>query len=125
MGAWVFGCDICQMVCPWNRFAPENGDRALESASPFQAPVLDVEIQVSAQDFDVRFRRSPIRRAKHEGYVRNAIVAAGNAAGTEVLPVLHRIGHTDNDLLKEHALWAAQRIQERQADNPEIAASHR
>ncbi|MCS6965692.1 MAG: hypothetical protein NZ473_02850, partial [Candidatus Kapabacteria bacterium] len=72
LGDWLFGCDVCQEVCPWNRFqkpvddpafAPRRGETCLE---------LDALLEMSPEEFRQRFRKSPIKRPKHFGIQRNA-----------------------------------------------------
>lgn len=124
-GPWVFGCDICQMVCPWNRFAPEGGDPELEGKPPFQGVNLVDALQTSPAEFGIKFAGSPVRRAGHSGYVRNAAVAMGNTSGAGLLPKLHELEAQGERLLGEHASWAANRIRERQSDEPQADGGHR
>jgi epoxyqueuosine reductase len=117
MGDWVFGCDICQMVCPWNRFAAE-GDPAFGDAlsSPLRAdplPSLTDELAITTQEFNQRFRRSPIKRAKRRGYLRNVAVALGNTGDMHALPVLNRALEDSEPMVREHAEWAIKKITSR------------
>lgn len=93
MGGHVFGCDICQDVCPWNRRAPVTGDPAFapRSASP---PVDDLAglAALSEDAFRERFRRSPVRRAKYPGFLRNLAAAMGHARRSEFRQTLERLG---------------------------------
>jgi epoxyqueuosine reductase len=107
MGNWVFGCDICQQVCPWNRFAGE-GDPAFGDKNPLHA--LTEELALSAQEFNGRFQRSPVKRAKRRGYLRNAAVALGNTGDRHVLPVLQNALNDEEPLVREHAKWAIEKI---------------
>src|SRR5689334_14162676 len=85
LGDWTFGCDVCQMVCPWNRFAVE-GDPAFEDKdSPHP---LTEELTLTPQAFNSRFKRTPIQRAKRRGYLRNVAVVLGNIGDMHALPVL-------------------------------------
>jgi len=78
MGDWVFGCDICQTVCPWNRFAPPTSaaDFAARPGLPF--PVLEDLLQQDEESFNRLFEGTPVRRAKYEGMRRNAAIARDN-----------------------------------------------
>ena len=110
VGSWVFGCDICQMVCPWNRFA-EEGDPAFGNDSPSQP--LTEELSTSKQEFNQRFKGSPVKRAKRRGYLRNVAVALGNTGDMHVLPVLQNALNDEEPLVHEHARWAIKEIDKR------------
>ncbi len=107
MGNWVFGCDICQMVCPWNRFAGE-GDSAFRNENPL--PLLTEEPTISIREFNQRFKRSPVKRAKRRGYLRNVAVALGNTGDSRALPVLQNALSDEEPLVREHAKWAIEQI---------------
>ena len=112
MGDWVFGCDICQMVCPWNRFAPE-GDSAFVDKEPPHS--LTDELTLTLQTFNQRFKRTPIQRAKRRGYLRNVAVALGNVGDMHALPVLQQNALNDKEpMISEHAKWAIEKIKKRE-----------
>ena len=110
IGNWVFGCDICQMVCPWNRFA-EEGDPAFGDDNP--AEQLTEELSISAQEFNQRFKGTPVKRAKRRGYLRNVAVALGNTGDMHALPVLQNALNDEEPLVREHAQWAIRKIKQR------------
>jgi epoxyqueuosine reductase len=110
IGNWVFGCDICQQVCPWNRFAKE-GDFAFGDENPLHS--LTEELVISTMEFNHRFKRSPIKRAKRRGYLRNVAVALGNMGDMHVLPVLQKASNDEEPLVREHAKWAIEKISKR------------
>lgn len=111
IGHWVFGCDVCQMVCPWNlRFAPERGDPAFAPRPGLPLPVLAQELTLSPEGFNRKFRRSPVQRAKRRGYLRNAAVAAGNARDVQARPALEALLNDPEPLVREHARWAVRQI---------------
>jgi epoxyqueuosine reductase len=115
IGEWVFGCDICQEVCPWNRFAPE-GDPAFADgpSSPLRAPhSLTDELTLTRQDFNQRFKRTPITRAKRRGYLRNVAVALGNTGDMLALPVLQNALNDEEPMIRNHAQWAIKQIKKR------------
>jgi epoxyqueuosine reductase len=108
---WVFGCDICQMVCPWNqRFAPQHGDPAFAPRNGLPLPVLQEELTLTAQEFNRKFKDSPLKRAKRRGYLRNLAIAAGNAREPESLPALENIQDDEHALIRPHAEWAIKQI---------------
>ena len=111
-GDWVFGCDICQEVCPVNdRNAAVNGDEAFAAESVGRAyPDLIELLGMSKADFDGRFQGTPIMRAKHEGMQRNACVALGNAGDASAVPALARALTEAGALVRGHAAWALGRI---------------
>jgi len=110
-GNWVFGCDICQMVCPWNvRFAPESGDPAFAPRPEVPNPSLAEELTLSPREFNEKFKDSPLKRARRRGYLRNIAVAAGNSGKTELLLALKQAQKDDEALVREHAQWAVKRI---------------
>jgi epoxyqueuosine reductase len=111
MGDWVFGCDICQRVCPWNRFASE-GDSAFGNKNPLHA--LSEELNISTQEFNRRFKQSPVKRAKRRGYLRNVAVALGNMGDMHALPVLQKASNDEEPMVREHAKWAIGKISNRQ-----------
>jgi epoxyqueuosine reductase len=111
LGNWVFGCDICQQVCPWNRrFAVSQADPVFSSGAGRQQPDLLEEISLSLEDFSVKFKGSPLKRAKRRAYLRNVAVALGNhiAQGNRsAIPALVNTLLNDPDaLVRQHAVWA-------------------
>lgn len=111
-GDWVFGCDICQMVCPWNlRFAKPEGDPALAPRPGIPRPVLREELRLTPQEFNRKFKGSPIQRARRRGYLRNVAVALGNQQDTSTV---HDLAETllnePEPLVRAHAAWALGRI---------------
>jgi epoxyqueuosine reductase len=111
IGDWVFGCDICQQVCPWNRFASE-GDSAFDSKTP--PPSLTEELTLTPQAFNQHFKRTPIQRAKRRGYLRNVAVALGNTGDMHILPVLQNALNDEERMIREHARWAMEQISRRE-----------
>ncbi len=107
IGDWVFGCDICQMVCPWNRFAPE-GDPAFKPNTP--PHTLTEELSLTPQAFNQRFKGTPVKRTKRRGYLRNVAVALGNLGAMHHLPVLQQALNDSETIIKDHAQWAINKI---------------
>ena len=85
MGRHVFGCDICQDVCPWNRQAPATQEPAFAPRKHLLAPEVEWLLSLTEDDFRRVFSNSPVRRAKYRGLIRNACIAAGNARGKRAL----------------------------------------
>jgi epoxyqueuosine reductase len=112
MGYWVFGCDICQTVCPWNqRFARSEGEAAFAPRPGLAAPLLAEELWRTPQEFNRKFKGSPVKRAKRKGYLRNVAVALGNAGDPSAVPALTKALMQDGEpLVRLHAAWALGRI---------------
>jgi epoxyqueuosine reductase len=108
MGAHVFGCDICQDVCPWNRRAPFTGDAAFEPVA--FAPRLDEMAAIGEQEFRAMFRESPVSRARYTGFLRNVAVAMGNAGRPEFRAPLEKLAESADAAVAEHAQWALERL---------------
>ena len=108
VGDWVFGCDICQEVCPWNiRFAAQDGDPAFSPRPAVPQPVLQVELALTPEAFNKKFKGSPVKRTKRRGYLRNVAVALGNTGDPSVVPTLaHALHQEEEPLVRSHAAWA-------------------
>ncbi len=110
IGTWVFGCDICQEVCPWNRRAKPTAEEAFQPR-PWSAPELLNLLELTEETFREQFKGSALRRAKRTGLVRNACVAVGNLREERAVPLLIQLLHHDPDpIVREHAAWALGRI---------------
>jgi epoxyqueuosine reductase len=117
VGDWVFGCDVCQQVCPWNqRFSWKEVDPALAPRPGVSRPDLLQELSLSPEAFNHKFTGSPVKRAKRRGYLRNVAVALGNHLDPVATPALERALLTDPEpLLRGHSAWALGRISGAQA----------
>ena len=111
MGRHVFGCDICQDVCPWNRKAPLTSAQEFGPQPGLVNPALDWLAEMSAEEFRDHFRHSPIRRTKRSGLRRNALIAIGNSGNHEFLPILEKLASDEDDSVAESARWATGRLQ--------------
>jgi epoxyqueuosine reductase len=126
MGDWVFGCDICQDVCPVNHHSEHTGDPVfLASSVEEQRPDLLTILDLDDAEFERRFRSSPVRRATRAGLQRNACVALGNAGDTRAVPSLARVLREGEALVRSHAAWALGRIGGVTAQDALAAASRR
>lgn len=110
IGRNVFGCDICQDVCPWNRKAPTTISPEFQPRPGLVAPDLAWLATLSEEDFRGTFRGSPIKRAKRTGLRRNAVVAMGNSGDPRFLPLLCALADDPDEIVAEHARWAVQRL---------------
>ena len=110
MGHHVFGCDICQDVCPWNRKAPASSAPEFSARPGLVNPDLQWLADMPVEEFRETFRGSPIRRAKHSGLRRNALIAIGNSNRPEFLPLVERLASDPDEIVAESARWAHQRL---------------
>ena len=110
VGDWVFGCDICQDVCPVNRKALGSLEPAFQQRHDFAAPALVPLLELDQPAFSERFRRSPIKRAKLAGLKRNVCVALGNIGDPVAIPSLSGALRSNSSLVRQHAAWALGRI---------------
>ena len=110
VGSWLFGCDICQQVCPWNRFAVERGDERFAPRLGVPPKNLVDEVTLSAEAFNHKFKGSPVKRAKRRGYLRNTAVVLGNRGWLEDLPGLAAALEDSESIVRQHAAWALGKI---------------
>ena len=113
MGDWSFGCDICQDVCPWNRFAPPAREARLH-ARALEGWSLERFLTLDDATFAELFAGSPIRRTGRAGFVRNVCVALGNRGNAEaVMDLATVLAHEPEALVRGHAAWALGEIAHR------------
>jgi epoxyqueuosine reductase len=123
IGGWVFGCDVCQEVCPWNRFAPAAREARLH-ARGLEGWSLERFLGMDDATFEAVFAGSPIRRARRAGFLRNVCVALGNRGDAGGVPALERaLAGEGAALVRGHAAWALGRIASTPAC-PAQAAEH-
>jgi epoxyqueuosine reductase len=103
IGRHVFGCDICQDVCPWNRKAPVTSATEFEPREGLVNPALDWLAEMQQQEFREVFRGSPVRRAKLSGLRRNAVIAMGNSGDKKFVPTLKKLSEDSDQVVAEHA----------------------
>ncbi len=112
MGQQVFGCDICQDVCPWNRKAPATDKSEFQPREGLVNPALAWLAEISVEEFRQKFRGSPVKRAKHSGLRRNALIAIGNSGEQALLPVTERASDDADPVIADAARWARHRLTE-------------
>jgi epoxyqueuosine reductase len=105
----VFGCDICQDVCPWNHRAPVTAEPAFWSKH--FAPDLEKLAEISEEEFRDIFRASPVKRARYSGFMRNVAVAMGNQREERFRRPLDKMAQSSDALVAEHARWALSQLQ--------------
>jgi len=123
MGNWVYGCDVCQDVCPFQRFALPSTEAAFYPVdSDRAAPKLVDLLALDAHTFHQRYYGSAIFRIKRERLVRNACIAAGNWGSEQTVPLLENLLHDESPLVRGHAAWALRQIMGERA-NPLLEAA--
>jgi epoxyqueuosine reductase len=110
MNEWLFGCDICQEVCPWNRKAPAGHEPLLQSRPELEAVDLCELFGLSEESFRQRFKNTAIWRARRRGLLRNAALILGNRGGRDALPILGRASNDPDEVIREAVRWAIERI---------------
>jgi len=107
---WIFGCDVCQEVCPWNGKFSAPREELVEELFPSLTELVTLD----EDGFRKRFGRSAIRRTKRRGLLRNVAIALGNSGNPEAIPSLQTALHDPEPLVRSHAAWALGRFQEQE-----------
>ena len=124
IGQWIFGCDLCLEVCPWNRFAAPTAEVAFSPRPELVNPVLEDMLSWTQEDFSRVMKGSSIKRTKRRGLLRNVAVALGNSGDLRVLPALIRcLSEEAEPLVRGHAAWAIGRLGGEQAKTALEAAA--
>ena len=118
VGNHIFGCDICQEVCPYNVKALPTAEIAFQPRSGLHAPELIAFLSLSEAEFRQRFRASPILRAKRRGFLRNVAVALGNLKALDAVPALIRSLDDEESVVRGHVAWALGQIGAQTALDP-------
>ena len=122
MGRHIFGCDICQDVCPWNReaavtnapeFQPRLGGPECPPHTSLVNPDLEWLATISEEEFRRTFRGSPVKRAKRTGIRRNAVVAMGDSGDRRFVPLLRTLEQDEDAVVAGHAAWTRRRLEGR------------
>jgi epoxyqueuosine reductase len=117
VGDWVFGCDVCQDVCPWNRRAPVSDEADLQPSGETRPLELIPLFAMSDADFRTRFRHSPIWRTKRRGLLRNAAMVLGNQRYRDGMPALVNGLRDDEALVRGACAWALGQINDNTASD--------
>jgi epoxyqueuosine reductase len=122
MTEWVFGCDVCQEVCPWNRKAPAGNERALRPRPDLEVLDLTELMTLSEEAFRRRFRGTALFRTRRMGLLRNAALILGNRGDPAALPALERALDDLEPVIRDAAAWAINRI--KSGEHPPAAPTH-
>ena len=110
MGDWVFGCDVCQEVCPWNRKAPAGTETALQPGAVGLTLDLIELLAMSEPQFRKRYRGTALWRTRRRGLLRNAAIALGHRGDRRALPALRKALGDPDPLVRDAARWALERL---------------
>jgi epoxyqueuosine reductase len=111
VGNNVYGCDICQDVCPWNRKAKVSHESPLQPREGLCNPDLSSFAHLTEEDFRLIFKRSPVKRAKRKGFLRNVMVAMGNSGEVTFIPHIRKCLKDKDPLIRAHAAWALWKLE--------------
>ncbi|MBL8872376.1 MAG: tRNA epoxyqueuosine(34) reductase QueG [Planctomycetaceae bacterium] len=111
IGDWLYGCDICQEVCPWNRRAPSLMEEAFQPSTSFTELPLREILSMDQEHFRVHFRRTPFWRAKRRGVLRNAAIVAGNQRSPDCIEPLKRLLQDEDELIRAAAVWSLSQME--------------
>ncbi|HEX8813951.1 MAG TPA: tRNA epoxyqueuosine(34) reductase QueG [Terriglobales bacterium] len=110
IGRHVFGCDICQDVCPWNRKAPATNAKEFQPREGLVNPALAWLAEMTEEEFRQKFRGSAVRRTKRSGLHRNAVIAMGNSGQRKFTPQLEKLAGDEDAAVAESARWALAKL---------------
>jgi epoxyqueuosine reductase len=122
MGRQVFGCDICQDVCPWNRRAPVSVKEGMLARTQLVNPALEWLAGMDAAEFKRWFKGSPVERTRRKRLLRNVAIAMGNSSEQRFAAQLESWAATDDPVLAEAAKWATNRLRRLEAERNQSAS---
>lgn len=111
IGNNIFGCDICQDVCPWNRKSPVTDSKPFLPRKGLFQPELEYLLKLDQKTFSEIFKNSPVKRAKRRGLIRNVLVAIGNTKDSKYADLLRDLIKDEDALIRRHAVWALWMVQ--------------
>jgi epoxyqueuosine reductase len=115
MKEWLFGCDVCQEVCPWNSKAPAGAEPALGARADLEAVDLRELFEMSEEALRTRFKGTALWRSRRRGLLRNAALILGNQGNVSAIPILERAAADSDDVVRAAAQWALKRLQQQTA----------
>lgn len=107
----IFGCDICQDVCPWNRRAKISKEVSFQPRDSLYNPELSHLSQLTTEEFRKVFKNSPIKRAKRKGLLRNVMMAVGNSGDSDLISFVNKSLYDEEPLVRTHAAWALWKLE--------------
>lgn len=121
MGNRIYGCDDCLAVCPWNKFASVSREAKLRARPELERPQLAELVQLDDAGFRSLFAGSPIKRIGHARFLRNVLIAIGNSADRELVPLVEARLDAEEALVRGAAVWALRRLAPERADELRLA----
>jgi epoxyqueuosine reductase len=121
---WLFGCDVCQDVCPWNRKAPLSSDPAFQPRADLHPADCASFIDITDAEFEERFGDTPLARPGRAGMARNACIVLGNHGDQSAIPPLNRALTDPDPIIHEAAAWALRRLKERNVLESHASVDH-
>lgn len=118
IGPHLFGCDICQDVCPWNRRAAISREPAFQPRQDLFWPEIEKLLSFTSDEWTTRIRGTPLKRAKVKGLLRNLMVVAGNSGVASLLPGLRRYLDHEDEHVRSHAQWAIKKLSSEPSSAP-------
>lgn len=122
VGRHLFGCDICQDVCPWNRKAPVSPEPCFQAREGVFNPEIRTVLAMTDDDFRRVYAGTPVKRAKYCGMIRNALIAAANSGIPALARGIRRFLSSDDAMLREHAQWALTQLESHPRAHGAVAA---
>jgi epoxyqueuosine reductase len=119
IGHHLYGCDICQDVCPWNRKAPLSGSEAFQPRPGLFWPEIEALLEKNEAEWKEMIRGTAMRRAKVKGLLRNLMVVAGNSGVGRFKTSLARFLDHPDDVVRSHARWAIEKLERGAKSNRE------